>query len=104
MSIFGKKIERPSWMPRWMSFTLVFSIFMIGALFFVGPNNFMKVVELKKEIKELKKEIKANRDTTAIYEAKIRELNTDKVTLERIAREKYGMKRLNEEVYITEIP
>ena len=98
MSIFGKKIERPSWMPRWMSFTLVFSILMIGALFFMGPNNFMKVVELKKEIKELKKEIKA------IYEAKIRELNTDKVTLERIAREKYGMKRLNEEVYITEIP
>ena len=96
MSIFGKKIERPSWMPRWMSFTLVVSILMIGALFFM--------VELKKEIKELKKEIKANRDTTAIYEAKIRELNTDKVTLERIAREKYGMKRLNEEVYITEIP
>ena len=47
MSIFGKKIERPSWMPRWMSFTLVFSILMIGALFFMGPNNFMKVVELK---------------------------------------------------------
>lgn len=45
-------------MPRWMSFTLVFSIFMIGALFFMGPNNFMKVVELKKEIKELKKRLK----------------------------------------------
>ena len=52
MSIFGKKIERPSWMPRWMSFTLVFSILMIGAHFFMGPNNFMKEVELKKEIKE----------------------------------------------------
>ena len=86
-----------------MSFTLAVSIVTI-ALLFMGPNNFMKVVELKKEIKELKSEIKANRDTTAIYEEKTRELNTDKVSLERIAREKYGMKRLNEDVYITDIP
>ncbi len=87
-----------------MSFTLAVSIVTIVLLFFMGPNNFVKVVELKKEIKELKSEIKANRDTTAIYEAKTRELNTDKVSLERIAREKYGMKRLNEDVYITDIP
>lgn len=87
-----------------MSITLVVVVAMIAGLFFIGPNNFMRVVELKKEIKELKTEIKANRDSTNIYEAKTRELNTDKVSLERIAREKYGMKRLNEEVFITEIP
>lgn len=87
-----------------MSFTLVVVVAVIAGLFFIGPNNFMRVVELKKEIKELKTEIKANRDSTNIYEAKTRELNTDKVSLERIAREKYGMKRLNEDVYITEIP
>ena len=34
----------------------------------------------------------------------MRELNTDRETLEKIAREQYGMKRVNEEVYITEIP
>ena len=33
MSIFGKKIERPSWMPRWMSLTLVLYIFMNGTHF-----------------------------------------------------------------------
>ncbi|MCQ2289972.1 MAG: septum formation initiator family protein [Bacteroidales bacterium] len=104
MEIFGKDIKRPSWIPRWMSFTLVVVVAVIAGLFFIGPNNFMRVVELKKEIKELKTEIKANRDSTNIYEAKTRELNTDKVSLERIAREKYGMKRLNEDVYITEIP
>lgn len=104
MEIFGKDIKRPSWIPRWMSITLVVVVAMIAGLFFIGPNNFMRVVELKKEIKELKTEIKANRDSTNIYEAKTRELNTDKVSLERIAREKYGMKRLNEEVFITEIP
>ena len=54
MQIFGKEINRPSWVPRWMSFTLAFSIFMIVSLFFTGPNNFMRVVELKKEINELK--------------------------------------------------
>ena len=35
---------------------------------------------------------------------KVNELNTDKETLERIAREKYGMKRHNEDVYKTDIP
>ena len=35
---------------------------------------------------------------------KVNELNTDRETLERIAREKYGMKRENEDVYITDIP
>ena len=97
MQIFGKEINRPSWVPRWMSFTLAFSIFMIVSLFFTGPNNFMRVVELKTEIKN-------KRDTAAIYEAKSQEFRTDKASLERLAREKYGMKRLNEDVYITDIP
>lgn len=104
MQIFGKEINRPSWVPRWMSFTLAFSIFMIVSLFFTGPNNFMRVVELKKEINELKTEIKNKRDTAAIYEAKSQEFRTDKASLECLAREKYGMKRLNEDVYITDIP
>ena len=39
-----------------------------------------------------------------MYEKKIRELNTDRATLEKIAREKYGMKKDYEEVYVTDIP
>ena len=39
-----------------------------------------------------------------MYEAKANELNTDKESLERLVREKYGMKRTNEEVYVTDIP
>jgi hypothetical protein len=39
-----------------------------------------------------------------MYEAKVNELNTDNESLERLVREKYGMKRINEEVFITNIP
>ena len=41
---------------------------------------------------------------TSKYRKQINELNTDNETLERLVREKYGMKRTNEEVYITDIP
>ena len=104
MEIFGKKISRPSWVPKWMSISFVIAFIFLVSMFFLGPNNYMKVASYKKQIKELKTEIQANRDSASIYETKTRELHSDKVTLERIAREKYGMKRSNEEVYITEIP
>ena len=39
-----------------------------------------------------------------MFDAKVNELHTDRETLEKIAREKYGMKRENEEVFITDIP
>jgi len=55
-------------------------------------------------INDLKAEIKSNQDSAKIYEAKLDELHTDRETLEKIAREQYGMKRTNEEVFITDIP
>ena len=70
----------------------------------MGENNYMRIYDYERQINELKAEIKANEDSAAMYEAKTRELNTDRETLERIAREKYGMKRANEEVFVTDIP
>ena len=46
----------------------------------------------------------AKADAGRLVEAKVNELNTDNESLERLVREKYGMKRVNEEVYITDIP
>lgn len=82
---------------------LVFVGFICSLIFF-GDNSCMRKLEYNDQIKDLKAQIKANQDSTRIYEAKVRELNTDRETLEKIAREQYGMKRVNEEVYITEIP
>lgn len=104
MEIFGKTYTRPKWIPRWLSLPLVvFVAFMLVLLFF-GDNNYLEINSYKEQINQLKSEIKANEDSAALYETKVRELNTDRATLERTAREKYGMKRANEEVYATDIP
>ncbi len=104
MYILGKDYHRPKWIPRWLSIPfIVFAAFILTLLFF-GENNYLKISRYKKQINALKTEIKANEDSAAVYEAKVKELNTDRQTLERIAREKYGMKRPNEDVYVTSIP
>ena len=96
--------KRPSWIPRWLNIPLlIFAGFIVWLLFF-GENNYMRINDYKKQINELKSQIKQNEDSARIYDAKVRELNTDPETLERIVREQYGMKRVNEDVYVTEIP
>jgi len=96
--------QRPKWIPRWLSLPLIIFVGFIVSLLFFGDNNFMLSSKYKAQANELKSQIKANQDSAARYNAKIQELNTDRESLERLAREKYGMKRINEEVYITDIP
>ena len=100
-----KKLRRPKWVPKWLSAPLViFVAFIVGLLFFNGGNNYLKINEYNRQINLLKAETKANEDSAAIYDAKIQELHTNRAKLERISREKYGMKRESEDVYITDIP
>ena len=102
MSIFNFK--RPNWIPRWLNIPLVIFIAFVVVLLFFGDNNYMRINEYSSQINELKSQIKSNQDSAAMYEAKVNELNTDNESLERLVREKYGMKRINEEVFITDIP
>ena len=102
MALFN--FQRPKWIPRWLNIPLlIFTAFVVVLLFF-GDNNYMRINKYRSQINELKSQIKNNEDSAAIYDAKVNELNTDKESLERLVREKYGMKRVNEEVYITDIP
>ena len=102
MSLFN--FQRPKWIPRWINFPLLIFIVFVVVLLFFGENNYMRINKYRSQINELKSQIKNNQDSAAIYDAKVSELNTDNETLERLVREKYGMKRTNEEVYITDIP
>ncbi len=98
------KLQRPKWIPRWLNIPLLIFVGFVVVLLFFGDNNYMRINKYRSEINDLKSQIKNNRDSAAMYEAKANELNTDNETLERLVREKYGMKRVNEEVYITDIP
>ncbi len=98
------KIKRPSWIPLWLSLPFIIFIAFIAVLLFWGENNYLQINEQKKEIDKVNAQIKELEDSARYYERKTQELNTDKETLEKIAREQYGMKRTNEEVFVTDIP
>lgn len=98
------KIKRPSWIPLWLSLPFIIFIAFIAVLLFYGENNYLQINEQKKEIDKVNAQIKELEDSARYYERKTQELNTDKETLEKIAREQYGMKRTNEEVFVTDIP
>ncbi|MBQ0069981.1 MAG: septum formation initiator family protein [Bacteroidales bacterium] len=97
-------MQRPKWIPRWLNVPFVVFVIFIAWMSIFGENNFRKTHSLKTQINNLKAEIQAKNDSAKYYEAKVRELNTDRERLEKIAREQYGMKRENEDVYITDIP
>ena len=67
---------------------------------FFGEHNYAEIIELEKEIKELKADIKAMKDSCALYELKLQQLETDPETFEKIIREQYQMKRPEEDLYI----
>ena len=72
-------------------------------LLFYSDNSYLNKTENQAQIDELKAEIKTNIDSAAYYERKAAALDTDPESLEKIAREQYGMKCDNEDVYITQI-
>ncbi len=102
MAIFN--FQRPKWIPRWINIPLLIFVVFVAILLFVGDNSFMRSTEYRSQINELKSKIQSLEDSASTYEAKVNELNTDNEQLEHLVREKYGMKRVNEEVYITDIP
>lgn len=102
MSIFN--FQRPKWIPRWLNIPLLIFVGFVVVLLFFGDNSFVRSSKYRSQINELKSQIKTYEDSAAMYDSKVNELNTDNESLERLVREQYGMKRVNEEVYITDIP
>lgn len=104
MSIFSNLREKCTrFFPAKYIPAAVFVAFLVS-LVCCGDNNYIRSCSFTKEINDLKAEIKADEDSTAMYEERVRELNTDRESLEKLAREKYGMKHENEDVYITPMP
>ena len=99
MAIFN--FQRPKWIPRWINIPLLIFVVFVAILLFVGDNSFMRSTEYRSQINEPKSRIQSLEDSAS---TKVNELNTDNEQLEHLVREKYGMKRVNEEVYITDIP
>ena len=98
----GKEKRKRAWV-KWLTSPLLVVILIVVFLFRYGDNSYINRTEHQEQIDELRAEIKENVDSTLYYERKAAALNTDRENLERIAREQYGMKRENEEVYQMDI-
>ena len=60
---------------------------------------FLKRIELEQQVSELNRQIQIQKNIKDSIENDIRKLTFDTTEIERIAREKYGMVKSNEEVY-----
>ena len=98
-----RKGKRKRAWVKWLTSPLLVVILIVVFLFRYGDNSYINRTEHQEQIDELRAEIKENVDSTLYYERKAAALNTDRENLERIAREQYGMKRENEEVYQMDI-
>lgn len=84
-----------------------FKIFILVGIFaihliFLDENNLIKKFQCKREIAELKREIKHYQDENDKSIKLLEELNSNPEVLERIARERYFMKKPNEDIYVFE--
>jgi len=69
-------------------------------LIFFDDHNLIKRFKTKQEIKQLEQEYLYYIDEIDVNKAEINHLKNDSVYLEKFAREKYFMKKDNEEVFI----
>lgn len=77
----------------------------LGFLFvitFVDDNNLIRRMRQQREIRELTSEIERYRKQYDTDTQTLKELTTNPDELEKIAREKYLMKKPNEDIYIFE--
>lgn len=81
-------------------FILVFVVFAIWMLF-IDSNSLLIHRELNEDISDLEDEMEYYRKEIAKDKKAIKELSTDE-GIEKLAREKYYMKKENEDIYIIE--
>lgn len=80
----------------WIVVVVAFGVYIT----FFSDYNYSRSMEYDARIKDLKAQIKECDDSTAVYRERLRLLESDHETLERIVREEYLMKRENEDLYI----
>lgn len=90
------------WIRRYVSVVFVGILALYVYVLFFNDNSYDRLRELQGEIRRLEQEKKENQDTLNKYYELNRLLLSDKKELERVARERYGMQRQGEDVYLIE--
>ncbi|MGE0560518.1 MAG: septum formation initiator family protein [Flavobacteriales bacterium] len=92
-----KKI--PNWFKNKYSITII--VFVVWVAFF-DQNNFFTQYDFIKELNSLEKDKAYFIEELKQTRQELNDLTTNPVTLEKFAREKYFMKKDNEEIFVFE--
>lgn len=84
---------------RWVLAGLFLAIFLI---FFTGNKSLIKLYSLHQQKEKLKQQKQELLKTNKELREEIDKLKNDKKYIEKMAREKYNMKKKNEDVYMVE--
>ena len=87
----------PSFLKNKYFYTLIG--FIVWMLFFDG-NNFISQIKLNNQLKELKQEENYYKNQIEKDKEIIKALTSDSSALEKLAREKYLMKKENEDIFL----
>jgi len=80
-------------------YLIVLVLFLIVVLV-ASDNSYVRQIALKREIRDLQHQIDKVRLEKERNEAVLGELSNDSLIIERLAREKYGMHRTDEDVFV----
>ncbi len=82
---------------RWI---LLLLLLLTASIFFTGPNSVFKLYMLYQEREQLRKEKEALLKENRQLKETIKKLESDLEYIEKVAREKYNLKKKNEEIYL----
>ena len=96
-----KNIRNKTWFKFISNKYVLISLIFVGWMFFLDTNSWFTHNELNEEINELE-DNRVYYKTEIAKDQKILQNLNDSIELEKFAREKYYMKRANEDIYIIE--
>ncbi|NML19666.1 septum formation initiator family protein [Pseudoflavitalea sp. G-6-1-2] len=88
--------------PAWLKnkYTITTIVFVVWLLFFDDQDIFTTWFRHKKELHKLEESRDYYLDQIKLTKSELDQLKSDKTTLEKYAREKYWMKKDNEDLFI----
>lgn len=88
--------------PGWLKnkYTITSLVFVVWLLFFDDQDIFTTWFRHKKELHKLEESRDYYLDQIKLTKTELEQLKSDKTTLEKYAREKYWMKKDNEDLFI----
>ena len=99
----ANKTGHPMWMRVLFNLPLIVVVGVILVSIMWGENSYIKRLGYQSRIHQLESEIKRYNDSSSLYMHRAIEINADPEAIEKVAREQYGMKHENEDVFVTDI-